>query len=764
MKRILLLLVLTFSAAAATPSQFKPHAQTNTANPAAKQNEAIDYTTEQNFSGAEIIEAHTRLPAERDLQTPCQVRRQAITNSLAEFESSLKSLQREEGEPAWTKVARLHHSAGQVRLYIGEINKAIPEFEAAYRVAVEHQDASLELRQMVADNLKALGVAHLRRGEVENCALNHNAEMCILPLSVAAQHKQPSGSENAIEYFERYLLQNPNNLETRWLLNVAYMTLGKYPDQVPPEHLIPLSSLKSKENLKRFPDVASAVGVGAMGNAGGMIVDDFDNDGLLDVVISNVDPCSHQQFHHNNGDGTFSDWSEKSKLSEQPGSINLVQTDYNNDRLLDIFVMRGGWEFPMRNSLLRNNGDGTFTDVTMQSGLGSTIGRTASAAWADYDNDGWLDLYVGHENSASQLFRNRGDGIFEDVSSKARVDFFVALTKGVTWGDYDNDGYPDLYVSNYGDENFLFHNNGDGTFDEVAADLHVAKPKWSFPTWFWDYDNDGWLDIFVASYSYSIRDVVRTFLGQPVQGETMKLYRNTGKGSFEDVTRAVGLDRVVPAMGANFGDLDGDGYLDFYLGTGTPSYSALIPNFMFKNRGGKSFVNVTTETGTGHLQKGHGVAFSDINNDGAQDVAANIGGAVPGDKYNKSLFLNPGHGNNWISIKLVGVKTNRAAIGARIKLKLAASNEANSFRYRDVRSGGSFGASSLTQNIGLGKAQRIETLEVWWPTSKTGQSFKNVAVNQFIEIKEFDSSYAKRDVRSINMNKEIHRRTPHMRH
>src|SRR5262249_22864394 len=148
------------------------------------------------------------------------------------------------------------------------------------------------------------------------------------------------------------------------------------------------------------------------------------------------------------------------------------------------------WEFPMRNSLLRNNGDGTFTDVTESAGLLSGAHRTHSAAWADFDNDGWLDAFIGHEESPSQLFRNRGDRTFEDVTAKAVVGR-TAFTKGATWGDYDNDGFPDLYVSNYGGENFLYHNNGDGTFTELGAQLGVSKPLMSFPTWFFDYDNDG---------------------------------------------------------------------------------------------------------------------------------------------------------------------------------------------------------------------------------------------------------------------------------
>ncbi len=246
------------------------------------------------------------------------------------------------------------------------------------------------------------------------------------------------------------------------------------------------------------------------------------------------------------------------------------------------------------------------------------------------------------------------------------------VTKGAVWGDYDNDGYPDLYLSNVFGENMLFHNNGNGTFTEVGKKLGVEKPIISFPTWFFDYDNDGWLDIFVASYPNSISEFVKYYLHMPAVAETMELYHNNGNGTFTDVTKQVGLDRVVPAMGANFGDLDNDGYLDMYLGTGTPSFSALIPNVMLKNVNGERFVDVTEATGTGHLQKGHGIAFVDIDNDGDEDVVLNNGGAVPGDNYGEALYENPGAGpgNHWLSLKLVGVKTNRAAIGAKIRVHL----------------------------------------------------------------------------------------------
>jgi hypothetical protein len=182
-----------------------------------------------------------------------------------------------------------------------------------------------------------------------------------------------------------------------------------------------------------------------------------------------------------------------------------------------------------------------------------------------------------------------------------------------------------------------------------------------------------------------------------------------------------------------------------YLGTGAPSYAALMPNLMFKNDRGRRFLDVTEATGTGHLQKGHAIAFADLDNDGDEDVVLNVGGAVPGDNYDDALFENPGGwGNNWVSLKLVGVKTNRAAIGARITLRLGAGEEASPLRYREVSSGGSFGASSLVQHIGVGKAKVVDSLEVYWPVSRTTQAFHRVPVNRFLEIHELDDAWRER--------------------
>ena len=232
---------------------------------------------------------------------------------------------------------------------------------------------------------------------------------------------------------------------------------------------------------------------------------------------------------------------------------------------------------------------------------------------------------------------------------------------------------------------------------------------------------------------------MKGLIGQPHGCASNKLYRNGGGKRFEDVTKEAGLDMVFATMGSNFGDFDNDGYLDFYLGTGDPMLSTLVPNRMFKNVAGKRFAEISGTSGTAHLQKGHAVACGDWDRNGTLDIFIEMGGAVNGDKYHNILFQNPGQGNNWLSVKLVGKKTNRPAVGARIKAVTAGVSPLTVHRH--VSSGSSFGANPFEQHLGLGKAERVAVLEVYWPTSGTTQVFRDVPANRAIEITEFATEY-----------------------
>ncbi len=694
---------------------------------------AGDYRIVMEVSGRdEVGRFMERASNPEDLRTICDAKREAAKVTLASTRQYLDSMtevpaaRQDVRGIIWTRT-----SLGQLWAYEGRLTAAIEQFTEARRSASANAGRFADLADARSYLAAVLGVTELRRGELENCVHGHAAASCIVPIGEAGRHHAPSGSQQAVKYLTEYLRDHPDNLEMRWLLNVASMTLGQYPASVPAEYRIDPAVFTSAEDPGRFVDMAAEKGLGAVGHAGGVVIEDLDNDGLLDVVMSSVDPCESLHYYHHERDGSFRELTGAAHLSDQLGGLNMTATDYDNDGRIDLFVMRGGWEFPMRNSLLHNNGDGTFTDVTRASGLSSALYRTHSAAWADFDNDGWVDVFVGHEEAPSSLFRNMKNGTFVEVGKAAGV-ARTAFTKAATWGDYDNDGYPDLYVSNYVGENFLYHNERNGTFAERAKELGVEKPIMSFPAWFFDYDNDGWLDLFVADFVPSVDEVVRGFLGMRRRAETMKLYRNTGKGGFEDVTAAVKLDRVVPTMGANFGDIDNDGFLDFYLGTGAPSYAALMPNVLFRNHDGRYFVDVTSATGTGHLQKGHGVAFADLDGDGQQDIFENIGGFVPGDAYYRVLFRNPGHEGSWIRVKLVGARTNRAAIGAKITVTL----DDGAIRYREVSTGGTFGASPFAQHIGLGKGRTVKALEVWWPATNTRQTIRDVQPNREIVIRE----------------------------
>jgi tetratricopeptide (TPR) repeat protein len=612
-----------------------------------------------------------------------------------------------------------------------------------------------------------LALAYIRLGEQENCIINHSSASCLFPLQPAGFHELEEGSRKAIEHYSRILENYPDDLQARWLLNIAYMTLGEHPEQVPQQWLIPDSAFHAEQEVKPFQDIASAIGFDIRGLSGGLVVDDFTNDGYLDILISAWGQQDQLRFFVNNADGTFTENTEAAKLKGLYGGLNMLQADYNNDGWLDVFILRGAWLRELGghpNSLLKNNGDGTFTDVTQAAGLLS-FHPTQTATWNDFNRDGWLDIFIGNETSGpesfhkSELYLSQQDGTFINVAETAGVEVNQIgfrptrhYIKGVTSGDYDNDGWPDLYIStgslNKG-RNFLFRNEGldaEGTlhFKDVTREAGLDTPMSTFTTWFFDYNNDGWLDIFAASYLRSggqgsiTEDIAAEYLDIPHTAEKGFIFHNKQDGTFSNASAELGLDRIMYSMGANYGDFDNDGWLDFYLGTGNISLSAIMPNKLFRNNEGKAFLDVTAAAGVGHLQKGHAVSFADLDHDGDQDLLMSMGGAFQGDVYQNAFFLNPYEDeNHWISLKLEGKQSNHSAIGTKLIFTIEENGQERKI-YRWVSSGGSFGASPLRTQVGLGDAEIVKVLEVQWPNSAP-QRFEGLAADRFYRITEGSS-------------------------
>jgi hypothetical protein len=674
--------------------------------------------------------------------------------ALAEFEVRMKRL-RLDSPP--TRAQAMHamgawRSFALVLMYEGKLLEAKPWFERALEMSQRPDIPAREHAELRA----LLGLCALRRGELENCVACLGPSSCIFPIDETAYHTVQAGSREAVTHFTAYLEEFPGDLRVRWLLNLAHMTLGEYPDKVPAKYRVPLDRFRSRVDIGRFSNVALAAGLTVRGTkqAGGAIFDDFNNDGLPDVFSTSDDPGDGASLFINRGDGTFEDRSAKAGLLSQVYALNVARADFDNDGNLDVVLLRGGWEKMARLSLLRNKGDGIFEDVTVASGLDVPI-ATESAAWADYDNDGLVDLFVCGEYLAPadnttaagavfddrnrcRLYHNLGGGKFVDVAAKADV-INEHCSKGAVWGDYDNDGRPDLFVSNmFGPVPArLYHNEGDGTFRDVASEAGIDGAPKGFATLFWDYDNDGWLDIFLCEFKSSLADSVASYMGLPTDPDLHpRLYHNLRNGKFRDVSTEVGLGRPMATMSVNCGDLDNDGWLDLHMGTGWMSYSGLMPNLTFKNMGGKRFEDVTESSGTGHLQKGHGVSFADYDADGDLDLFAVMAGGMPGDKGFNVLFQNPGHGRHWLKVKLVGTKTNRAALGARLRAEVKGPDGQTRSIHRMIGTNGSFGGNSLTESLGLLDATQVEELTVTWPTSQTTQTFRSIAADQTIEITE----------------------------
>ena len=650
-------------------------------------------------------------------------------------------------------------------LRAGQSEEAISELESILSDIGSRTDKVNNSNKVLIDEL---ALAYLRYGEQLNCIENHTGNSCIMPIEGSGIQLNIESTEKAIDLYLKILKSYPNEIGYKWLLNIAYMAIGTYPNEVPKQFLIKGLEGNLLAEMPRFENIANELGVAINGISGGLNVEDFNRDGHLDLFMTSYGLNDPVHFFLADGNGGYIDFTSQSGLDGIVSGLNSIHADYDNDGFADILVLRGAWLADAGahpNSLLHNNGDGTFTDVTHTSGILS-YHPTQAASWADFNLDGYLDLFIGNESNSkwqdifaknrvgegqphpSELYLNNGDGTFTEISKKVGIEP-EGFIKGAVWGDINNDGFPDLFISIIGSPNKLYINRG-GTsienwnFEERALMAGVDKPLFSFPAWFWDFDNDGWEDLLVLPYDFSqfnnlTNDVASEYMGLPFQSEIPRLYKNNRDETFIDVTEQTQLNKALYSMGCNFGDLDNDGWLDFYVGTGSPDLRSIVPNRMFKSVNGRSFNDITFNIGMGHTQKGHAIAFADLDRDGDQDVYAVMGGAVEGDVFPNALFENPSNHNenSWITLELEGKTANRSSIGARIEVIVKQKNGKSRKIMRTVGTGGSFGAGSLQSEIGLGKAKEIKHLKIRWPNADNlTEIYTNLSINKFYRIVE----------------------------
>lgn len=492
-----------------------------------------------------------------------------------------------------------------------------------------------------------------------------------------------------------------------------------------------------------------------MGGGGGFL--DYDGDGDLDIYLVNYTQTPQPDtktklrdaLYRNNGDGTFTDVTDAAGVAaEGLLGMGMASADYDNDGRPDVYVTGYG-----ASRLYHNNGDGTFRDVTARASVNNKLWG-AGALFFDYDADGWLDLFVCNylnfdpagkvacdffegrpycylsrfKGSPSVLYRNNRDGTFTDVSAKAGIAAHAAKGLGLVAFDYNNDGRADIFQANDSDPNFLFRNNGDGTFSEVALEAEVAFDpngvvRGGMGVDAEDLDGDGWQDIFVTNFSQ----------------QTNAFWHNNGDGTFEETTYALGLGKVslpVSGFGTRFFDYDNDGLTDIFVLNGHPfepiqkifaETTYAEPPFLFENTG-RGFREVAAEHGAA-LKKsylGRGLAVGDFDNDGDSDLLLMNAGEPP------VLLKNEGgNRNRWLGVKLTGVKSSRDGVGAKVTLKIGSSRKS-----KQLLGGASyFAASDQRLLFGLGGASKVDEVEVRWPSGAL-TTLKDVAVNRYINVKE----------------------------
>ena len=432
---------------------------------------------------------------------------------------------------------------------------------------------------------------------------------------------------------------------------------------------------------------------------------DYDNDGYLDLVAANGGPTQNENefLYRNDGAGAFTKMTGATVVTNGGLSFAAAWGDYDNDGRLDLFIPNLG----QKNFLYRNIGNGAFTKITTGN-IVNDIGNSVACAWGDYDNDGFLDLFVANRSGQRNfLYHNNGDGTFTRITT-GKIVTDIGSSEGCAWGDYDNDGFLDLFVANFGQRNFLYHNNRDGTFTKITSGSIAADVANSVCATWGDFDNDGYLDLFVSAF-----------------GGNNLLYRNNRDGTFTRITAGRIVTDGGSSVGCAWGDYDNDGFLDLFV-----SNASNEQNFLYRNNGDGTFGRITTGNIVTDGGDSIGCAWGDYDNDGFLDLfVANRSG------QNNFLYHNDGNSNHWLRVKCVGTVSNRAAIGAKVRIK-ATVGGAERWQLRQISGGdGENNSDSLLAQFGLGDATVVDTVRVEWP-SGAAQEFRDAAANQTLTVTE----------------------------
>ncbi len=618
---------------------------------------------------------------------------------------------------------------GDVHVFLGLQYK---DLLAEYREKVRQKPGETKSRLMLAKILLKCGLYPEAVEEFRTAAEDRTLRADALRDSAVANFRAGRFKESISDGVGS-LSADPSNKRARYWLWLAANKLGGYPEEVPESMRVEIKAGHSRSRVQ-FEDAGQQMGLDKTSGGRGTAVFDLDGDGYLDVVVaSSHGGCS---VYRNNRDGTFSDISVGSGLDECVNTFAISVGDYNNDGLEDLYITRLGF-YAGDSVLYRNNGDGTFTDVTKEAGVGCWA-PTYNAIWVDYDLDGNLDLFLVNNLGGvfdravpNRLYHNNGDGTFTDVTREAGIDTGTP-TIGACWGDYNNDGYPDLFVSSGMGRSHLFRNNGDGTFTDVTEEAGVgALLIGSSSTWC-DYDNDGWLDIvqFVWSPEDDVFDTL--FNGEgPERGHPMRVYHNNGDGTFTLKSKELGITGCYGTMSGNLGDFDNDGHVDFFLGNGEPHMNRTEPSVILEYdevRG--QYQNVTFAAGLPYTGKGHGANLADLAGDGRLCLIMASGGLYPGDLMTMSVFRPKSLPGNYLNVRLTGTRSNRSAIGARVRLDAGGRSQ-----HRVVSGGSGFGCLPFEQHFGLGRLDRVDRIEISWP-SGLKQRIENLPVNTTIRVVE----------------------------